>query len=403
MRELTPAPPAALTPTMVLVFVAGFTMLQPLATDLYQPTLPAIAVAFGVEVAEVQLTLSAFVFAFGLWQLVAGPLADRYGRYPVLLGGAAVYTAAAALCAMAPSIEWLVAGRALMGVGTCSCLVGARAIVRDLHSPADGARVLASAGAWMSIAPLVGPPLGGALLAAFGWRAAFVVITAFALCLAALSLARLRETARQNPDALRLRPMLATYAAVLRTPSFNAYAWPAASSYAVLFSFISGGSFALIRVLGVSPTVFGFCFSFVVSGYLSGAVLCRRYVSRHGLQATLTAGAMMQLACGLAMALLAAAGVQHVAAILLPMFGMTVGHGMIQPVAQAGTVAQFPRNAGAATALTGFLMMLVATAVGSLLGAAFDGTVRPLAYTAAAAGVASAIFAATIVRRHGHV
>ncbi len=403
MRDSDVAAPPALTPTTVLVFVAGFTMLQPLATDLYQPTLPAIAAAFGIEVAEVQLTLSAFVLAFGLWQLVAGPLADRYGRYPVLLAGVTTYAAAAALCAAAPSIEWLVAGRALQGIGTCSCLVAARSIVRDLHTPAESARVLASAGTWMSIAPLAGPPLGGILLALFGWRAAFVVLTLFALALAALALARLRETAQKNFDALRLRPMFVTYGNVLRTPSFNAYAWPAASSYAALFAFISGGSFALIRVLGVSPTVYGFCFSFVVAGYVIGTLLCRRNVARHGLQRTLIAGAAIQLGSGLAMALLAASGVQQVASILLPMFGMTIGHGMIQPVAQAGTVARFPRNAGAATALMGFVMMLVATAVGQLLGATFDGTVRPLAYTVAAAGLASAVFAATIVRRHGHV
>jgi DHA1 family bicyclomycin/chloramphenicol resistance-like MFS transporter len=389
---------------MVLVFVAGFTMLQPLATDLYQPTLPAIAAAFGVRIGEVQLTLSAFVLAFGLWQLVAGPLADRYGRYPVVLAGVTTYALASALSAAATSIETLVALRALQGIGACSCIVGARAIVRDLHAPADSAHVLAGAGMWMSLAPLAGPPLGGLLLAAYGWRSSFVVLTVFALLLASLALARLRETlVHVNRDALRLRPMLATYAAVLRTPSFNAYAWPAAASYAALFSFISGGSFALIRVLGVSPTAYGFCFSFVVAGYLLGTVVCRRYVAGAGLQRTLTAGAAIQVACGLALALPAAAGVQHLLAILLPMFGVVFGHGLVQPVAQAGTVAHFPRHAGAATALMGFLMMLVATGVGQLLAAAFDGTARPLAYTVALATAASALFAATIVRRHGHV
>jgi DHA1 family bicyclomycin/chloramphenicol resistance-like MFS transporter len=404
VRDSATAAPAALTPTMVIVFVAGFTMLQPLATDFYQPTLPAIAAAFGSPVAEVQLTLSAFVLAFGLWQLIAGPIADRYGRYPVLLAGVATYAAASALCASATSIDWLVAARALQGIGACSCIVAARAIVRDMHTPAEGARVLAAAGTWMSLAPLAGPPLAGFLLGHFGWRSAFVVLLIFALLLAALSVARLRETiAHANAEALRLGPMLATYVAVLRTPSFNAYAWPAAASYAALFAFISGGSFALIRVLGVSPAVYGFCFSFVVAGYLTGTLVCRRIVVRAGLARTLSIGAAIQVACGSVMALLAAVDVQHALAILLPMFGIVFGHGLIQPVAQAGTVAEFARNAGAATALMGFVMMLTATAVGQLLAAGFDGTVRPLAFTVAAACAFSALLAATIVRRHGHV
>jgi DHA1 family bicyclomycin/chloramphenicol resistance-like MFS transporter len=402
-RSATAAPPA-LTPTQVIVFVAGASMLLPLSTDLYQPALPSLATAFAIPAAEVQWTLSAFVLAFGLWQLVAGPLADRYGRYPVLLGGVATYAAASALCAAAPSIETLVGGRALQGIGACSCAVAARAIVRDLHTAADSARVLAAAGTWMSLAPLAGPPLGGLLLIAFGWRSSFAVLAAFGLLLAALALARLRETVPQvDAGALRPRRLAAAYATILRTPSFNAYAWPAATSYAALFAFISGGSFALIRVLGVSPAAYGLCFSFIVAGYLAGTLLCRRIVGRAGLPRTLSIGAAAQAVCGLAMAAPAALGVQHPAAILLPMFGVMIGHGLIQPVAQAGTVARFPQHAGTATALTGVVMMGVAAAVGQAVAAAFDGTVRPLAFTVAAAGGASALLAATVVRRHGHV
>jgi DHA1 family bicyclomycin/chloramphenicol resistance-like MFS transporter len=404
VRDPTTAAPKALTPTQVIVFVAGASMLLPLSTDLYQPALPSLAVAFGVAASEVQLTLTAFVLAFGLWQLAAGPLADRFGRYPVLLGGVAVYATASAFCAAAPSIEALAVARVLQGIGACSCAVAARAIVRDLHAPADSARVLAAAGTWMSLAPLAGPPLGGLLLAVFGWRSSFVALCIFGLMLAALAVARLRETLPPGgAQALRPRSLLAAYAAILRAPSFNAYAWPAATSYAALFAFISGGSFALIRVLGLSPAVYGLGFSFIVSGYLAGTLLCRRIVGRAGLPHTLSIGAALQAACGLAMAVPAALGVQQTAAILLPMFGVMVGHGLIQPIAQAGTVAKFPRHAGTATALMGAIMMGVAATVGQAVAAAFDGTVRPLAFTVAAAGAASALLAATVVRRHGHV
>ncbi|MFZ5541698.1 MAG: MFS transporter, partial [Pseudomonadota bacterium] len=120
-----------LTATTVLWFTAGLSMLQPLATDLYLPTLPGIAAYFDTTVATVQWTLSIFVAAFGAWQLVAGPVSDRYGRYPVVVGGAFVYCGASVLAMFAPTIEVLIGARLLQAIGACSCLVGARGFVRD--------------------------------------------------------------------------------------------------------------------------------------------------------------------------------------------------------------------------------------------------------------------------------
>jgi len=407
---VTPARPvgkehdAGLDSATLLWLTGGLMMLQPLSTDLYLPALPGIAAYFEVGVATVQWTLSIFIATFGLWQLVAGPLSDRFGRYPVVIGGLAAYCGGSLVAMAAPTIEVLVGARALQAAGACSCLVGARGIVRDLRSPAEGARLFAAASSIMSLAPLLGPIAGAALYLAFGWRSAFALLTVLSLLLATAALLKLKETnRRRNAEALRLRPMLATYLRIGASPEFRAYALAAAASYGGLFAFISGSSFVLIRVLGVSAIAFSLSFAVMVSGYLVGTIVCRRLIARRGLQGTIYAGAALQLAAGAAMALLALTGVAAPAAIVAPMFFYGVSHGMIQPAAQAGAMAPFPRHAGAATALAGFVMMGAAAAVGFWIGASYDGTTGPLSYTIFAAAATSAIVAFTLVRRHGDV
>ena len=401
-----PAPQDAvgIGPGTLLWLTAGLMMLQPLATDLYLPALPGIAAYFEVGVATVQWTLSIFVATFGAWQLLAGPLSDRYGRYPVVLGGAAVYCGASLLAMLASTIEVLIGARLLQAAGACSCLVGARGVVRDLRSPTEGAQLFATASTIMSLAPLAGPVLGAYLFVAFGWRSAFALLTAFSLLLAVTAAARLKETNRnRNPDALRLRPMLRIYLEVFRSPAFRAYTLASTATYGGLFAFISGSSFVLMKVLGVSAVAFGASFATMVAGYLLGTLACRRLVVRRGLQPTVCAGAALQALAGGAMAALVAAGVHVPASIVVPMFFYGIAHGMIQPPAQAGAMAPFPHSAGAAAALMGFVMMAAAALVGFWIGASYDGTVFPLAYTICTASVASAAIAFTLVRRHGDV
>lgn len=395
---------AGLTASTVLVLTAGMSMLQPLSTDLYLPALPAIASHFDASVATVQWTLSVFIGVFGAWQLVAGPLSDRYGRYPLIATGATVYAAASVLCMMAPSMTVLVSGRALQALGACTCLVGARSLVRDLYTPSEGARMLASAATLMSLAPLFGPIIGAQLAIAYGWRAAFAALAVFSLSLATFAVLKLKETnTRRNPHALAPGPMLRTYQQVLRSPAFRAYTLAAAATYAGMFAFISGSSFVLMRTLGQSATAYAFSFSTMVAGYLVGTLFCRRLLPRHGMQRTIAIGASLQALSGIVMAALALAGVHVPAAIAGPMFFYGLSHGIVQPPSQSGAIAPFPGNAGAAAALLGFAMMLIATCIGAWMGASYNGTVYPMTLTIAACSLASATIAFTLVRRHGDV
>ena len=395
---------SGLTATAILWLTAGLSMLQPLATDVYLSTLPGIATQFSASVASVQSTLWTFIAAFGIWQLVAGPLSDRFGRYPVVIAGAFAYFAASVLAMLAPSLEVLIAARILQAVGACTCLVGVRGLVRDLYAPTEGARMLANAATLMSVAPLTAPLIGAALYVHYGWRSSFALLSALSLVLACIAVSRLKETnVRRNPRAMHWAPMLKTYAEVARSPAFRAYTLAAAATYACLFTFLSGSSFVLTNVLGESPTAFALTFATMVTGYLIGTLICQKLLKRYGIQRTVCIGATLQAAAGVTMAALALAGVYGPLAIAVPIFFLGMSHGLIQPPTQSGAVAAFPHAAGAAAALLGFTMMVVATGIGIWIGASYNATVYPLTLTICACGLASAAIAFTLVRRDGDI
>lgn len=376
-----------MSPTTLLWLIAGCLMLQPLSTDLYLASLPHLASDFGVTPAAVQQTLSLFVIGFGVAQLVSGPLSDRFGRRPVVLAGLGIYVGASLACALAPTLEMLIAARFAQAIGCCTAIVVARALIRDAYTPAEGAQMIARASTLLSLAPLIGPVLGGYLQVWFGWRAAFFFQTLFCIVLAGAAWRLLEETNRQpNPDAMRLRGpngLLAVYRRIAGTDVFWAWALPGALSYAAIFTFISGSSFVLIDVLGVSTEIYGYCFAFGVSGYLLGTLACRRLLTRIGLARAMTVGTGLSLFAGLLFAALVLAGIQHWAVVVLCQFLTMGAHGINFPCAQSGAVAPFPREAGAAAGLLGFFTMLAALVAGTWVGISHDGTLLPLALTTA--------------------
>ena len=377
-----------MSPTTLLWLIAGCLMLQPLSTDLYLASLPHLASDFGVTPAAVQQTLSLFVIGFGVAQLISGPLSDRFGRRPVLLGGLCVYIASSLACALAANLDLLIAARFVQAIGCCTAAVVARALIRDAFTPAEGAKVMAKASSLLSLAPIFGPVLGGYLQVWFGWRAAFFFHSFFCIVLAGAAWRLLRETnLHLNPDAMRLRGLIAVYRRIASADFFWAYTLPGALSYAAIFTFISGSSFVLINVLGVPTEFYGYCFAFGVSGYLIGTLVCRRLLARIGLAHTLTAGTLLSLFSGLLFAALVLAGIEHWSVVVGCLFLTMGAHGINFPCAQTGAVAPFPREAGAAAGLLGFITMIAALVTGTWVGMSHDGTLLPLALTSASIGV----------------
>jgi DHA1 family bicyclomycin/chloramphenicol resistance-like MFS transporter len=390
-----------MTPTTLLWLVTGCLMLQPLSTDLYLASLPNLASDFATTPAAVQQTLSLFVFGFGTAQLVSGPLSDRYGRRPVLIGGLALYLLSGFACALAPSLELLVAARFAQAIGCCTAVVVARAIIREAYSPVDGAHVLAKASSLLALAPILGPILGGYLQVSFGWRAAFVALGLAGLAVWIAALRRMKESnGRLNPEAMRPGKLVAIYLDVMRTPAFWAYSLPGAISYASIFVFISGTPFVLIKVLGVPTQYYGYLFAIGVCGYLGGTLICRRLLTRVGVARVLKLGTSVGLVGGLGFLALVLAGVSHWTLVVGAQFVVMTAHGINFPCAQSGSLAPFSQQAGAAAGLFGCLTMYAALLAGMWVGGSHDGTLLPLASISAT--VAVMLFGGTwLLARHG--
>jgi DHA1 family bicyclomycin/chloramphenicol resistance-like MFS transporter len=318
----------------------------------------------------------------------------------VLLIGLSLYTLASVGCVLAGSIDALVVWRVLQGAALAAAVVCARAMLRDIYEPAQGAHVMALALSGLGVIALTGPLLGGLAAAALGWRGPLMLVAAAGAATLALVSWRLPETlVRKNPLATHLKPLLHSWWSIGCHGSFLAWALLVACTYGGLFTILAASSFVYMDVLGLGAVAYGLAMAAGSLSYIAGTFVCRRWIARHGMRGTVRLGAWFSLAAGLAMAALAMAGVQAVWAVLLPQCLFIFGHGLHQPCGQAGVVAPFPQRAGAATALAGLLLALVAFAIGRWLGVALDGTVRPMAYGVAFWSVLTFATARGLVQR----
>jgi DHA1 family bicyclomycin/chloramphenicol resistance-like MFS transporter len=387
---------------VVVLALALLLGIQPVTTDLYLPALPQLTRDFGAPMSAAQLTLAALMACFGLAQLLLGPVADRVGRRPVLLGGLALYVVASVASAFAPSIGLLIVARAAQGVGMAACVVCARAMVRDLYEPHQGTHVMSQALSGLGVIALSSPMVGGFVAAAFGWRGALLAIALFGAATLAVVAWRVDETARAlNPQATRPGPLLQAYRRIAAHPTFRAWALLTACTYAGLYAFLAGSSFVYIDGFGTSRELYGVLVASSSVAYLAGTFACRRWLVRHGARGAVRRGAAATFAGGALYAALALAGAHTLATLSVAQALYAFGHGIHQPCGQAGVVGPFPQHAGAASALAGFVLAAGAFAMGAWLGAAIDRRVEPYALTIALLAAATSAVAWTLVQRHG--
>ena len=395
-----------MSPAIVVVLLALLLGIQPVTTDVYLPALPAMQADLRAAMAEVQLTFAALLLAFGVSQLVWGPLSDRFGRRPILLVGMGGYVLASLACVAAPDMELLVLARIAQGAFMGAAVMCARAIVRDLYHPLEGARMMSRGLTGLGVIAIACAPLGSAVTEWVHWRAALLVLALFGIGTFAFIALRFKETIPQrNPRALVPGTMLRAWSQIARHPTFLTYSLLSTASYVALFSFLAGSSFVLIGTLGISKLAYGGFMATQSVIYILGTVACRRMLVRLGIRRSVFVAGFVTFTAGALMGGLAWFGWGQTWygpwAVMLPQAIFIVAHGVHQPVGQSGTVSPFPQMAGAASALNGFIMMAAAFGVGLWLGQAMDGTPRPMAAAHFVWCTVIAVTAWTLVQKYG--
>ena len=280
--------------------LAAITTLAPLGIDTSLPALPLMARELHTSDGVIQATLGAFMLAFACGQLLVGPLADRYGRRPVLIAGLTIFTLSGWLCASATNINFLVGARFVQGLGACAGNVVVRAIIRDVFTErAQGARMQAYTSAISGVVPMLAPLLG-VLLLAFGWRAIFVALIAGGLVLWTVTVLWLPESLPAHARASRLAHVFRSYGAFLALPRSLGLCLLLACSFAGVFAFIIGSPFVLVRELGLSNAAYGVAFAIssgaiLTGSWVAGALAHRLDSERLLAAASLAAGAIGSL------------------------------------------------------------------------------------------------------------
>jgi DHA1 family bicyclomycin/chloramphenicol resistance-like MFS transporter len=356
---------------------------------MYLPSLPDIARQLGASSAQVQLTISAYLIGFAAGQIIYGPVSDRHGRKPVLIGAIALYCAASLACALSTTIEMLIIARAFQALGGSGGIVLTRAIVRDIYSGAHAGRELSVIGSVMALAPVLAPIAGGLIQTAFGWRVTFLALVGAGFAGGAVVWTLLPETLNTRAEPVSLPSMLRSYRIVGRNPAYLAYLAITSASYAGLFAWISGSAFVLQDLYGLAPFDFGVAFALGSVGYMTGSVIAARLVIRLGLDGVLGLGGCACAAGGLAMLAVVAIGLTSSMSLVLPMAVYLAGLGMVLPQGIAGAMTPFPERAGAASSLFGFIQQTAAAVCGAAVGWFLGQSAWPLAAGVAVMGLAT--------------
>ncbi|RMD90967.1 MAG: Bcr/CflA family efflux MFS transporter [Alphaproteobacteria bacterium] len=347
---------------MTLVALAG---VSALTMSVLLPSLPQIAAHFGTDYAFMQLSVSAYFAVTGLLQLAIGPLADRFGRRPVVLGAVGIFVLADIACIYAPSGEAFIAARLVQGAVVAGMALS-RTIIRDIAPPERAASLIGYVTMGMAIAPMMGPAIGGWLGQSFGWQAIFWFLAALGAGLFALCWADLHETQRERaPDLTR---QLRETPELIRARRFWGYVLTSALAAGTYYAYLGGAPIVAARIYGQGEAMTGLLMGLISLGYIGGNFLSGRLAHAWGMQRMILTGTLVATGCIAIAGLGVAAGITHPLMFFGAMIGVGLGNGMTLPSASVGLMNIRPRLAGTASGVGGAFMVIGGGALSAITG-----------------------------------
>ena len=380
-------------PFYILLILGALSAFGPLAIDMYLPAFPAIGEALNADAEQVQWSLSVYFLGLASGQLVYGPLADRFGRRLPLLFGVALFCVASFACAMAPTLEWLLAARFAPALGGCAGMVVTRAVVRDLCAPIDAAKAFSQLMLIMGVAPILAPLAGGAMLKVAGWPSIFWFLTLFSALFALAVYFFLPETLPEDTPPARLGSALGRYLGLLREPVFMFHSLTGGVAMAGMFAYIAGSPYIFIEMYGLSVDHYAWLFGANAAGFILFAQLNSRLL-RHNTPLSLLKGTT-GVYCAATVTLLVVALLHspNIWLFLPPLFCSVAVISLVIPNASACALAGHGHQAGVASALMGTMQFAIAGLTSALVGVLHDGSSVPMALVMAGCGVVTVTMA----------
>lgn len=376
-----------------IVFILGLlAMLMPLSIDMYLPALPVISAQFGVPAGSAQMTLSTYILGFAIGQLLYGPMADSLGRKPVILGGTLIFAAAAVACALAQTIDQLIFMRFLHGLAAAAASVVINALMRDVYPKEEFSRMMSFVMLVTTIAPLIAPMVGGAVLVWFSWHVIFWILAVAALLASAMIFFFIDETLPvERRQKFHIRTTLGNFASLFRHKRVLSYMLASGFSFAGMFSFLSAGPFVYIELNHVSPQHFGYYFALNIVFLFVMTIINSRFVRRVGALNMFRAGLWIQFVMAIWLVVTAFLGVGFWALVV----GVAAFVGCVSMVSSNGMAVildEFPHMAGTASSLAGTFRFGIGAVVGALLSLAAFSTAWPMLWAIALCATCSILF-----------
>lgn len=378
-------------------------MASPLALNVFVPAMPDAALTLGVDIATIQLTFTCYLLTLAIGQLITGPLADYFGRRPVLLAGLGLHTLGSLLAAQASGVELLILGRVLQALGGSACMALARTIILDLHGREGAAGRMGYVVLSIAIAQAIAPAIGGYLNLWTGWNSIFYISVFMGSLVWLVALRLLPETIRSRSDSLQLGSILGRYAEVVGSAQYLGYVLSTTAIAAAFYLFVGSSPYIVSEQLGGNSAQFGSWFLTVSLAFMLGSFLSTRLAHRFSVDQMVLSGNLLSLlGAGLLLSLSLLEQLSF-AGLFLPMALVIFGRGLSQPNAQSAAISSSDSSAGTASGLMGFIQLLTGAAIAQLVPSMLgNGTTLVFGCILAAPVIALLAHFSAWRRRHEH-
>jgi DHA1 family bicyclomycin/chloramphenicol resistance-like MFS transporter len=363
-------------PSLILLIVIAMT--SPLALNLFIPAMPSAVIALHTDIATMQLTYSCFLLTLAFGQLISGPLADYFGRYPVLVGGLIIHFFGCIFAILADDINLLIAARVLQALGGSACMSMARTMTLDIFGREKSASKMSYLVMAIALSQTLAPTLGGYVNLYFNWQAIFVISSSIAFGICILAIKQLTETCPKKSTSLKVSQVLHQYSQVLKSNQYIGYALSSTFIACAFYLFIGSAPYIVVNNLGGNSADFGNWFLIVALAFMLGSLCSGTLTKRISINTMISLGHSMSLLGATLLLLLSYVEPLNYFTLFIPMSLLTFGRGLSQPSAQSAAIACALSRAGTASGLLGFIQLIIGASIAQLVPLLMDYNLKTL-------------------------